>query len=328
MFCLQKSYFKNLSGSYFFVVLISFFIVVLVGERLEAKMIYGPAVRGVGGAGRASSIPLEGVLLNPSLLPRFHDYYLGSFWSEGSLSKKQYFGEFGVMLSDSTADKLFPAAAAFFRRRYFDSDHHSVSENEYRISFAGEFNKKVSIGFTVDRLESTHSLFGKKIQHNADVGVHYIPIPELGLALVGYNILRPPSSVPDVVRLKREFGFGSYYSFSNFLGLHFDFLKSVESVHSSANSLAIAAGPKGSAASGYNSPVYNPSGWRWMFGLGSLFSEFWIARLGTVIDDIHSQRLVSVGFGFLGPRLTLDYSFENEVRTGGQYHAVDLRIVF
>jgi hypothetical protein len=67
----------------------------------------------------------------------------------------------------------------------------------------------------------------------------------------------------------------------------------------------------------------------YMGGFESMTSDFWVLRAGFRRDDELGESFATLGLGFKGPRLRVDYAFEKDINGGsGALHSVDLRLPF
>ena len=58
-------------------------------------------------------------------------------------------------------------------------------------------------------------------------------------------------------------------------------------------------------------------------------NKYNILRLGAKIDDFQKPNFATLGWGFNGPRLRLNYSFEKPLKqSNGAMHSVDLLVAF
>jgi hypothetical protein len=75
---------------------------------------------------------------------------------------------------------------------------------------------------------------------------------------------------------------------------------------------------------------FNPDGeWQIQGGFESFISEFIVLRLGYDYNHLTQENNFTIGLGFEGPRLKLDYAYvDNGNRLGGALHSIDLRIPF
>ncbi|MEK6556066.1 MAG: hypothetical protein AABZ31_12550, partial [Bdellovibrionota bacterium] len=62
-------------------------------------------------------------------------------------------------------------------------------------------------------------------------------------------------------------------------------------------------------------------------GIESFIDAFLVLRMGYQINELEDRNYYSLGFGFTGPRLKIDYSYQqNEDYTKGAMHSVDFRL--
>lgn len=284
--------------------MIAFVFVVVSFTMIHANAQYfnGPVTTAAGEAGRASLDPLESAFLNPASLSHFKNYYAGVYWSDSSGVTSGQQRDVTAVISDSTPDKILPAAFAFTKRR-ITGNGAPIEQKNYHLAVADRILSRLSVGVSGHRLESEINGV-KHNQHNFTLGLLFAASENFGVALVGYDLLDAGSDIPAEVQLKSSLAIGMTYVLQNFVQFKFDVSQQIR-----------------------NNPKHRS---RIMMGVDSALHEFFALRLGAQWDGLARQNFLSAGVGFTGPRLSIDYAFQKETSPadGGSRHLVDLRLKF
>jgi hypothetical protein len=281
--------------------------VLLLGSSFaRAEFLTGPVAAAMGGAGRAAADPGESVLLNPASLPHLQFYTVASHFLAGWHSRAGNERGFALLISDGTPDTLFPGALSFSRRwTDFAQGAGSVMEQDLQLTVGGMIGRKVALGVSGRRrnwvpVEGLSGVYGQEYaQNNADIGLLATPVKWLGIGLVASDILNTDENIPRGVRLVPTYGVGAHILMYENFRLRLDLVRP---------------------------DVDNPDRrTNVMVGLESHFAEEGAFRLGAQWRETADQMWLSAGFGFLGPRLRVDYTFQKDVRVAdGTRHLFDL----
>lgn len=288
--------FKILFSWCLFVVLFQF-----SPNQAQAQFVSGPVSSGAGGAGRASVDPLEGAFLNPASLSQLNHYYLGAYYVDSPGITKNRHRDLSFVIADSTPDKLWPMAVAYTKRRISDPGSGFIDQKDYYLALSDFVFSRLSVGLGFHRLTST--VGGSDFnQHNLHLGFLFTPTADLGLALVGYDLLLPGSDVPSQVKLKRTVALGMTYVLMDFVRFRTDW------------AMALRENPENDS--------------KLMLGVESVFHEFFTLRVGAQWDDVSKQTFLTTGFSFTGPRFGLNYALQKEIQPegGGHRHLIDLNM--
>ncbi len=201
--------------------------------------------------------------------------------------------EFAASLSDNTEESALPAGFSFVQKKS-DSFFGDLKEQDLAVSMAEFFADKWSVGLTGHYLEQRVPQ-ASYTQTNADLGFMYTPTSNMGLGLVVYNVFGEKGTIPKEFREKTSVAGGFNYIYKNAIRFRLD--ATSESVFG--------------------------------VGLETYLNKFLITRFG-YSDDVDDERqLLTVGFGFNGPRFQLNYAYQANTQKSGDYrHSVDLVIPF
>lgn len=252
----------------------------------------GAVSTATGGTGRGTIEPVDGVLLNPSIiadLPKnnFSVNYSSTQWA--------------MTVSDNGSDALFPAAMKFMR-----SNENSLETQQLGIVMAAPRWKKLSFGLTASVVEysQTLSAFAQQNyrQSTLDFGATLAIDKNFGFGFVATRIVSSEVGLQEDLQLPKTLSLGLSYTYLNFIRTRFD----------------VQSGPQNRL----NQFVY-------MAGLESYVNDWVVFRLGYKNDNVAKKDYGSLGMGFAGPQFGLHYAFISNVKDKSEdQHLIDLGIPF
>lgn len=274
-----------------------------VSFHAHAEFFKGPVSSALGGTGRAGINSSEGAFLNPAVIPLVKNYEFIAFYRDGDLAEGQHRQGWALGAVDNSEDVFFPGAAHYGKIRDTGRAGKAVNGEIWHIAGAYLFADRLSVGFSAYRVNYTSKGDRAYEQWNGSLGMVALVNELVSVAYVYDNVARPGSETPVGLREDPKHSFGLFGRVGEVMTLRADVQREME---------------------------FNPDGrWAYMVGLESVTSEFFIARLGYRLDDLHNQRFATAGFSFNGPRLKLDYALEKNLEgTSGALHSVDLRVPF
>lgn len=284
-------------------VLICLISVTQFSSHAYAQYLSGPVSQALGGSGLAANDEAEQFLLNPAALVHSKDAAIGYFYSDGYRDKNEHDNFYGVTLSDNSEDVLVAGGAAFFKRRRTFDNFSTLDELKGQFSFAKVLYKHISVGLSVDYLQSDADGDKKYKQWDGTIGILYNPNPDLAFAAIFRNLAPTDKDIPAPIRNVDEIGLGVHYILlGNFRG-RLDVLQPQQ------------LNPE---------KDYIVRG-----GLESLLDAYMAVRLGFENNGVTDRHSLSAGIGMVGPRLKIDYSYvKNTDYNGGGMHSVDFRLPF
>jgi hypothetical protein len=282
-----------------FVLLLASMLVVV--HRAEAQVFTGPSASASGGAGRAAVDLGESSFLNPAGIA-FIQRYIASVYA--GVGKNQGEGDSSVLaasLADATLDSLIPGSLTYVRRKTDAIGGVSDTQSDIAVTIAGFVHRKFAIGVTGHRItdQILSATSGVEYnQYNATIGALFVPVPFLGIGVVAYDIA-PGDSTPVGIHVVPTYAIAGNFVYQKFFDVRLDLVR----------------------------PDTNNPGQRMNVNLGleTFFQEFFVFRVGGFWRETADQDYFTAGIGYKGPKVSVDYSFQKDVRSGENgRHLVDL----
>lgn len=275
----------------------------LIASVSSAEIFRGPLSSSMGGTGRAASDAGESAFLNPALIPLLKNYEFDAYFRDGAADSGQHRNAYGVGAGDNTSDVLFPGAIHYLRLRDMGRANAGTSSELWHLAVGRAATKHFAFGASGYRLSSKVDGDREYVQWNYSLGLLFTFTPDIGMAYVLDHIAKPGSNVPWGLRQDLQQGVGFFASLGELMRVRLDLTRNE-----------------------VNNPEHRLV---YMLGFENVSGEFAIFRTGFRRDDERNQNYLTVGVGFNGPRLKLDYSFEKNLRgSSGALHGVDIRIPF
>ncbi len=264
-----------------------------------AQYFTGPIASGMGGASLGAVESGEGHLLNPAVLVHGQPIEASLVFRNGGYVETDQQKTYGISITNNDPQTYFPGAITFLR----SSRNKGVPADEQFLQFSiAEFaGQNFSVGIAGVRLsQKIFSVAGEQTQWNGVFGLLYNPTPDFAIGFTAAYFVHPSTVIPIDFRLQPTLGLGLHYLFLDFLRARLDVLSHYEEV-----------GNQRLAVKG---------------GFETASTPMTIIRLGARQDD---STTLTLGLGFNGPRLKLDYAYEKDAnRAGSGMHSVDLRLLF
>ncbi len=277
-------------------------LVSLVLLSFNAKsQVFTPTIAGaMGGAGRAAVDGGESAFMNPASIAHLRDYFVGLHYERGEHPREGDFSRYAIQISDGTSS-LIPGGASIYRQKIDLPDGAgSRTDQDIQAGIAGFVMPKFALGLSGHYF--TQSGQGRdNAQWNGTLGAIFSPADDLGIGLVGYDIAPIATDALMDRRLTPTFALGCHYVFSELLRIRLDFVRPDIQ------------------------PAFADHRINVMGGIESFFATTFVFRLGAQALETADQMNLTAGFGYHGPRLSLDYSFQKDIRSaGGVRHLIDL----
>jgi hypothetical protein len=271
-------------------------------QPASAQFFTGPAASASGGGGRAAVDPGEATFLNPASIAFLQRYNVSGYYDVGRDLKEGDHNLWGVSLADGTADNIMPGALSFIRKRTDAPSGASDTQQDIQFAVAGMAGKKLAFGLAVHRLSDQilSNFEGQDYtQINGHLGMIYIPIPEVGIGFVAYDIAPTSSVIPHALREVPTLALGANYLWEKVFRARLDLVR--PDVDNNGRRINVQA------------------------GIESLMTQEFIFRTGCYWRETEDQTFFTVGAGYNGPRLSFDYSFQKDLRSADNFrHVVDL----
>jgi hypothetical protein len=262
-----------------------------------AQYFAGPITQAQGGGGRAALSSTEGPSLNPASVAHFKAFTLSGYYSYGDLAQNTPQRTISGVLVDNNSESIVPAALTYSNRKIgIPGSTSQNTESNWEFSVAKFLFPQFSMGLTARYFISTPVSGSEESLVNSTVGFLWTPWQSLGIGLVSYNFVNNHKlGVVDP-----STGLGINYIFADIVRVKLDTV------------LAGRSNPKGllDTSMGFEfilaNEVFLRAGYQW-----ATFSE---------------KDLLGVGFGWDGPKLGIDYSFQKNQRRSDEFtHSFDLR---
>lgn len=283
---------------------ISFFLfVVIFSTSSFARGFYsGSQSLSFADAGRAGLESGEAALLNPSLLGLNQSEAFLTY-ADGSPSDQSHTTNFGLTIVETSPQNLTPGALSYRNLRRFGEGLTAPASGHLWHGALGKLiSPRVSLGLSVYHL--SYRVAGMDIpdQWNGSFGVTYIVNSRLGVAYVLDSPVQVSEKVPAPLREERAHSVALFYKIIENSNLRMDLSKKDHQNPSDHLDFSV----------GYEVRT----------------SDFFVLRVGHKWEGSNDLNRLGAGFGFAGPRLKLDYGFQQNLKNSETMHGVDLRISF
>lgn len=256
-----------------------------------ATPVVGSVSTATGGTGRGTVEPTDSVLLNPAIVAQIPTKYFSFNYSKDQM---------GLTISDNGREALFPAALALNR---IEVDH--LQTQNIAVAVAYSPLAKLSFGLSAGLVEYSfdNSTDGQKYRQTVgDFGATYAFSKAFAVGLVANKIFSSKSDVDQTLQKQRTVGFGTNYTYQNFVRFRFD----------------VESGPDNKT----DRMVY-------MGGLETFMNDWLIIRFGYQNNNVLAKNFTSAGLGFSGPQFAFHYAYlSNPADSDDNRHSVDLGIPF
>lgn len=236
----------------------------------------GATTHGIGLSGRASVIASEAVMLNPAALSAFQGYYLTGLARTYQYSPDVTARTLGFSLSDNTKTQLFPAAINYTNTITTDG----FEKRNYYVGSAVRIGRDIAFGASIRRIESDVQ---REVSNHMDfdLGLLYSINSQMALGLV----IQQAGGGKASIGAHRTYALAFSGGYADFFRYHFDVV----------------------GLSYRNKDIFMAS-----LGIESQLNDYLILRAGTLQSATPDPTLelgeASVGVGFVGPRLAVNYS--------------------
>lgn len=254
-----------------------------------------------GGAGLGANDEADQNFLNPASLTHLKNMSVGYVYADGYHGDDEHDRFYGITVADNSESVLVTGAFTYLARRRTFPIFNTLDEKYFELALAGRIVQQLSWGIGIFHLNQEAVGLDTYKQTNARVGLFYNPTPEFGLGFIANNIAGTDDDVPKNLRLKDELGLGANYIFMRQFRARADI---------------------------YRQTQYNPDGKvRWGAGFESFIDAWFVVRAGYKSDSLIDRDYLTLGFGFTGPRLKIDYSYQKNMDDNrGGMHSVDFRM--
>jgi len=248
----------------------------------------------------------ESHFINPAslvLAPGF-DFIVYNLEST-SLDKSSSASTYGLSLVDNGPDIVFPGGFHYIKRIKKYSNTLTVDEELWALGVAGYINESMALGMGIYKKSQKIDTGGEHSSITGDIGfIWHDTSKKLSFGASYYNLhIKSDSSTPELLQSKAKLRLGVQYIWNDEMMYRWDMAQQLQ-------------------ANTRNLNEYN-------LGIGVLLASFIQLRMGYNINELSQNKRVSLGLGFEGPKLKLDYSYSKGVEGAEEpMHGVDFRISF
>ena len=260
-------------------------------QYAHAQYFTGPVAASYGNAGRAASNSAESLFINPATIALTEEADAAFFYHDGYISDDKHDKLLGLSIVDNHEGSYLPGALSYIkRRRTLGPGRPGVDEDLWQFSLAKSF-QNWSVGLSLYRLAQDQDLTPDKIvQWSGNAGLLFQVNHQLQFGLSCSNVVRDQDKdLPAYLEQVPTWGFGGQYRVNEFMTVRSDL--------------------------SYTS-YYNPDhDINFHFGFESKLQEFNAIRIGYNRDGLSDYDIFSLGWSFLGPRFSLNYTIQKNSAT-------------
>ncbi len=276
----------------------------LLSNSAIAQSFIGPQTSGMGGAGRAAVSPSESAFLNPASVPFFKEYFATGFFSQSEHPQSGETQQYGALLSDGFADRLFQGALGYVQTD-LKPGVGDASSQDIHVAIGGFVYPNVSFGLQAHRYLFKATGVAETTQFNGGAGLIYAYSKSLMFGIVASDMLTAKDSIPLVARLNKTVAVGTTYMYDKRFSVRVDAVRPTDQNPDKETDLMTGFETEAMEYLAFR------SGFRWNQAIGP------------------ERRVFTAGLGFKGPKLRADYGFEKDTKVaGGIRHSFDLWMSF
>jgi hypothetical protein len=267
----------------------------------QAQYFAGPSVNALGGAGTAARGGSINMIVNPATVALMDSIEADGHYRNGDLSGGRTESFYGLSIADNTKDVIIAGGLTYLRGTKTFGEL-ETQEQYWNVSL-GKAGHRWALGVSAMFLDSQVEGGDAYKQYSGTVGLLLLATEKLVLGAVYDSFVNPGSDVPIPVRLTPTSRLGMRWTPEEFLSVRLDVSRREHENPDREGAVHL--------------------------GFESFVNKYNIIRLGSRIDDFYKQNFATAGWGFNGPRLKLNYSFEKPLKdSNGAMHSVDLLMSF
>ena len=235
--------------------------------------------------------------LNPAALAFGNEYHLGFYHRFEQNVTPVTQRDWGLLVVDTHEDVTIPAGFSYVN---VEKNLNGVrnAEEDYQLSLGLRVHEQMALGLTVHRWLQRPQNGAEDALTQLGLGMMFSPLQAVSLGAVAYNVL--DDHRPEV---RPEMALAGQYQFEDLFRFNID---------------------------GIYPTKYNPQKKGILMAGGeTLFSNGMRFRFGGRWDDVANKAYGAVGVGWDGPRLAMDWAYEQDMRQNEQFRqSFDLRVFF
>lgn len=264
------------------------------------KMTIGSVSAATGSAGIATVEAGDSAFLNPATLVHLKGYQITTSFKNSSDQTGQQLSQSLITITDNGYDAIVPASLAAIHRT-FTYNGVEVKAKGVKVALSNFLAPQISMGLSISHWQS-EMLEQRYDNSNADFGLLFTPNAEIGLGLVGYNLIPTAKTTPNRQIEEPGWGLGANYIYQGFIRVRLDLL---------------------------SGPQEAPAKYTYQGGFESFLSDWFVVRLGAQRDDFIGKNRITGGLGFNGPKFQINYAYQMSPQDDSlSAHGVDLVIPF
>ena len=262
-----------------------------------AQIYTGAVSASAGGTGRATVDAGTASFLNPAALVHQKGRQIYTAFGKDDMA---------VSLNENSPDSALPTSFAYWQKNSTllaatPNSLDKYKQQDIRLSIA-EFVKTIwAVGLTGHyyQVQNQEKTLG---QWNVDLGLTVTPVPNIGFALIFYDMGGVNNQIPEELRLLPKVGLGFHHIYREYFRSRMDLV------------------------SGPNEDFRKST---LMLGFETYLNQWVITRFGYQNNTYLKQDLLSLGFGFDLPKFRTNYAYQFVASDSkDQRHSVDLAIPF
>ena len=257
-------------------------------------LLRGPVASATGGAGVAAVDSNEAGILNPASIAHLRKYYATTFTDFGDLRGGGYRSTYGLVLADGSQDKILAGGLSYFYRKSTGE----LVDQDISVSLAEFSSGKMAFGLGGHRYWYRSPSLGSGHQYNLNVGIIWSPMERFGLGLALKDIWPNPDNIPAPLKQVPTYILGIHYLIDEAFRVRSDLTLPDKENPNRRMDLSL----------GFESFIY----------------EEFALRAGHNWQETVDAGTWTMGFGYIGPKLSLNYAFEHDWRNDLTIHKIDI----
>ena len=244
----------------------------------------------------------EVAFMNPASLGFIKGYYFTAGYGSTQQVGSENVQSLSLSLTDAMPQTVVPSALGYSQNSQkieTDQGESTWTSKSFKLGFGNQFMKQVSFGLGINYQNDKNQTESFN-QTNLDTGLLWVVNSNLGLAIWGQNLLPSPKEMPESWRLDSKTTLAGVFNYRKFMRIKAD-LTTGDGQNWSLPRIGV--------------------------GLESYLNQWLVLRWGIGKDMYSKTDSYSAGVGFMGPRFSFSYAFQNSPQNDRfARHLVDLAV--